>query len=64
MVDASGQAAEREPGRPVDQSLVVAEVIRSLIQRLGDRAWLPIIRPAVGLFVLRHSCIYYENGAA
>ena len=32
VVDAFGQVPEREPGRPVDQSLVVAEAVRRLIR--------------------------------
>ena len=41
-VDAFGQVSEREPDRPVDHSLVVAEAVRRPIQRLGDRPRLPI----------------------
>ena len=64
LVHSFGQLTKGKSSRPVDERFVVPVILRCLIQRLRDRPRLPIIRPAVFVFVVRHKCIYYVSGGA
>ena len=55
-LDVFGDTPKREPGRPVDQGLVVPVQVGGPLQGLGDRPRLPIGRRAVGLCVVGHGC--------
>ncbi len=62
-VHSFGQLAKRKTVGPIDQGFVVSVILCGLIQRFGDCPRLPITQP-VYVPVVRHECIYYENGGA
>ena len=62
VVHSCGELAKRKSVRPIDQGFVVSVRLCGLVQRLGNGLRLVISRP-VYVSMVRHKCIYYENGA-